>query len=221
MYKNIPEAFATLASKSKWDFDYTNDSLDPHYFRAPLCRINGDWDPVDTEVYKEKLTTGKITLEQQNFSGLSLQDRYLEGRVEDSSSWVQQVVDVIPFGKSRSLVHIQKPGQMHMLHMDANYGGGFWDYLGDEKDNKIARVMIMLDDWAPGQVMMFGCHHYTKWQKGDVVYFRWQDIPHGTANFGHTNRPLIIVTGEITPEFESLFDNVTTFNISVKNTCIN
>lgn len=217
MYKREPKSYTAMTARSTWDFDYSKDTLDPYYFRAPLCRIEGDWDPESTEVYVEKLTTGDATLEQQTIGGLSLQDRYLEGTTENSSSWVQKVVDVLPFKKTRSLVHIQKPGQMHMLHMDANYGGGFWDYLGDEKDAKLVRVMIMLDDWAPGQVILFGCHHYTKWKRGDVVYFRWQDIPHGTANFGHTHRPLVIVTAETTPEFDALFDEFKTFEVSVKD----
>ena len=104
---------------------------------------------------------------------------------------------------------------MHMLHMDANYGNGFWDYLGSDKDKKLARLMIMLDDWAPGQVMMFGGKHIHHWKKGDAIYFRWQDLPHGTANFGHTNRPLVLTTGEINEEFESLLQQKTVTEINI------
>ena len=75
--------------------------------------------------------------------------------------------------------------------------------------------MISLDDGAPGQVMMFGGEHIHHWKKGDAIYFRWQDIPHGTANFGHTDRPLIITTGEVTDKFNLLLeqDEVTEIKI--------
>lgn len=214
MYKQIPQEYTKLAEQSSWNFDFSHENVDPYYLRTPLCRIKGNWDPTALEIHKEKLTSSDVTTNQQNFSGLSLQDRYVEGYSDDCDEWVNEIVNVLPFARSRSLVHIQKPGQMHMLHMDANYGNGFWDYLGEEKSTKLARVMIMLDDWAPGQIMMFGGFHCTRWSKGDVIYFRWQDLPHGTANFGHTVRPLILTTGEITDEFEYLFNNFTTFTCS-------
>jgi hypothetical protein len=59
----------------------------------------------------------------------------------------------------------------------------------------------MLADWRPGQVIMFGSYHWTKWKKGDAVYFDWYNVPHGTCNFGHHPRPLLSVTGTKTPDF--------------------
>lgn len=203
MYKSEPQAYLDLLNKGTYNQSFDED-VNPYYLRAPLFRLVGDWDPTTVEVYKEKRTSGAITVEQQAVNGMTLEDRYVEGYADDSSGWLQDLIKALPFAKSRSLVHIQKPGQMHVLHMDANYGAGFWDYLGEDKDTKLVRLMIMLDDWAPGQVMMFGGKHLHHWKKGDAIYFRWQDLPHGTANFGHTNRPLLLTTGEITPGFEAL-----------------
>ncbi len=214
MYKSEPHIYKELLNKGDYDQTFSED-IDPYYLRAPLFRVVGDWDPAQIEVFKEKQTSGPITVEQQSINGLGLADRYVEGHIEDSSPLLKSITECLPFARSRSLVHIQKPGQMHVLHMDANYGNGFWDYLGKEKDKKLARLMIMLDDWAPGQVMMFGGKHIHHWKKGDAIYFRWQDIPHGTANFGHTDRPLIITTGEVTDEFNQLLgqDTITEINI--------
>ena len=214
MYKSEPGIYKELLNKGDYDQTFS-ENIDPYYLRAPLFRVIGDWDPTQIEVYKEKKTSGPITVEQQSINGLGLEDRYVEGHLEDSSPLLKRITKCLPFARSRSLVHIQKPGQMHVLHMDANYGNGFWDYLGAEKDKRLARLMIMLDDWAPGQVMMFGGKHVHHWKKGDAIYFRWQDIPHGTANFGHTDRPLLITTGEVTDEFNQLLegDIVTEINI--------
>ena len=95
---------------------------------------------------------------------------------------------------------------MHPLHMDKTYGGGHWDYLGDTKQDVLGRLMIMLDDWHPGQVIMIGTNHYIQWKKGDSFHFRWQDMPHGTCNFGHHMRPVLFITGVITPKFQSYLD---------------
>lgn len=214
MYKYEPTVFKDLLNNGTYDQSFSAD-IDPYYLRTPLFRLIGEWDPAKIKVFKEKKTSGPDTIEQQGINGLGLGDRYVEGHLEDSSPLLKKITNVLPFAKSRSLVHIQKPGQMHMLHMDANYGNGFWDYLGKEKNKKLARIMIMLDDWAPGQVMMFGGKHVHHWKKGDAIYFRWQDIPHGTANFGHTNRPLLITTGEITNEFNDLLKNNTVTEIQV------
>jgi hypothetical protein len=214
MYKSEPSIYKELLGKGQYDKTFSED-IDPYYLRDPLFRIIGDWDPSQIEVLKEKKTSGPVTVEQQSINGLRLEDRYVEGHIEDSSPVLSEIVDALPFAKTRSLLHIQKPGQMHMLHMDANYGNGFWDYLGVDKHSKLARLMIMLDDWAPGQVMMFGGKHIHHWKKGDAIYFRWQDIPHGTANFGHTDRPLLIVTGEITKEFENLLSQETITEIKI------
>ena len=205
MYKFEPGIYKELLNKGNYDQTFSED-IDPHYLRAPLFRVVGDWDPTQIEVFREKKTSGPVTVQQQSINGLGL---------GDSSPLLGKITKALPFAKSRSLVHIQKPGQMHMLHMDANYGNGFWDYLGEEKNKKLARLMIMLDDWAPGQVMMFGGKHIHHWKKGDAIYFRWQDIPHGTANFGHTDRPLIITTGEVTDKFNLLLeqDEVTEIKI--------
>ena len=91
--------------------------------------------------------------------------------------------------------------------MDLAYGGGKWDYLGENKEDKLVRVFIMLADWCPGQIILMGNEHIVKWKKGDVIYFRWQDVPHGTCNFGHDDRPMMFITGELTDKFQKLLDS--------------
>ena len=158
MYKSEPGIYKELLNKGDYNQTFSED-IDPYYLRAPLLRVVGDWDPTQIEVFREKKTSGPVTVEQQSINGLGLADRYVEGHIEDSSPLLKSITECLPFARSRSLVHIQKPGQMHVLHMDANYGNGFWDYLGKEKDKKLARLMIMLDDWAPGQIMMLSLIH--------------------------------------------------------------
>ena len=126
---------------------------------------------------------------------------------KDFNKDYQKIIDAIGIGNPRTLIHIQIPGQMHPIHMDLAYGGGKWDYLGENKEDKLVRVFIMLADWCPGQIILMGNEHIVKWKKGDVIYFRWQDVPHGTCNFGHDDRPMMFITGELTDKFQKLLDS--------------
>jgi hypothetical protein len=46
------------------------------------------------------------------------------------------------------------------------------------------------------------------------MWFKWQDMPHATANSGHRSRPMLKITGKTTPEFEALLkENGKVFNI--------
>jgi hypothetical protein len=37
-----------------------------------------------------------------------------------------------------------------------------------------------------------------RWNKGDCFAYPWRDVPHGTANFGHSTRVALNVTGILT-----------------------
>ena len=59
----------------------------------------------------------------------------------------------------------------------------------------IWRCFVALDDWKPGQIVNFEPGFWTKWKKGDVLFFDWRNTPHSTANCGINNRPFLKVTG--------------------------
>jgi len=64
----------------------------------------------------------------------------------------------------------------------------------------IWRCFVALDDWYPGQIVNFEPGFWTKWKKGDVVFFDWRNTPHSTANCGIHNRPLLKITGTLDDE---------------------
>ena len=59
----------------------------------------------------------------------------------------------------------------------------------------IWRCFVALEDWKPGQIVNFEPGFWTKWKKGDVLFFDWRNTPHSTANCGIDNRPFLKVTG--------------------------
>jgi len=210
-YYNAPEVFTNFMKRSTWKEDYTKE-MDPYYLRAPLCNINGEWDPANIEIPETdyEVLDRDWTIKQQTFSGLKAEDRWDEGLLKDQPMLLQNIAKCLPLGERyRHLIHVQRPGQMHMWHVDPVYGNGLWDDFTEEwKQENLVRFFVMLDDWRPGQIIMFGSKTI-RWKKGDVIYFRWQDVPHGTANFGHYNRPMLQLTGERTPELNDMLEDPT------------
>jgi len=73
----------------------------------------------------------------------------------------------------------------------------------DEDQNKVIRIMVMLEDWEPGQFIMYGNKMFDRWKKGDIHKFDWMNIPHATANASLHPRPMLVITGVKTKEITS------------------
>jgi hypothetical protein len=93
---------------------------------------------------------------------------------------------------SKMRLHVQRPGQVWNLHLDK------LEKWNPEDPSKVMRVMIALNDYEPGHFFSYGNHLHTGWQSGDVHTFDWQNIPHSTANAGHSSRATLQLTGVIT-----------------------
>ena len=100
------------------------------------------------------------------------------------------------------IIH-QKPGEMFTLHMDVIACD---PRSMDEanKDETNVRMFVALEDWCWGQYLLMGNFHWTNWKAGDTLWFRWQDLPHASANAGHTPRSMLKVTGKTTDTFREL-----------------
>jgi len=125
---------------------------------------------------------------------------------------LQQMSDLFGFehpalltgGKPNIKFDVQKPGQMFYWHLD-NFGGILKKQRDDYRtfaecdydQRKLMRVIIFLDNQHDGQVWKQG-NEYLTWKKGDCITWPWRDIPHGTANFSHFNRPTLNITGRVT-----------------------
>jgi hypothetical protein len=54
---------------------------------------------------------------------------------------------------------------------------------------------VSLDDYEPGQVIVYGNSVLTQWQAGDVHIFDTLNVPHGTFNISTKPRPNLTITG--------------------------
>jgi hypothetical protein len=103
-------------------------------------------------------------------------------------------------GPVESRFHVQLTGQMFTLHIDPNHHRfaepgsnplGPFNY----DPNDIVRITIMLEDWQPGQFVIYGNSIYQQWQSGDFHIFDWPNIPHATANASQQCRITLQITG--------------------------
>jgi len=190
-----------LIKRSEWDFDWREDM--PTRFVKHIGNMKGEWEVGD--ISKDVCPCGPKSYKQLEEMGGSLENAW-DYNLVDADKHTQLYELAEKFGLRDLFVelHVQRPGQMHPLHMDLGALGGS---KAVDRSKQVARLFVMLEDWKPGQIMMFGADHVVKWKKGDAIYFDWYNVPHGTCNFGHHDRPLLSVTGTITKEFEKNFLN--------------
>ena len=112
--------------------------------------------------------------------------------------------------KSSARIQVLMPGNLTMEHIDDLDAG----YITPVEENlrtnnftpaeldrfkndpySVRRFLVMLDDWRPGQGIMFGANVFTNWKKGDAITWDWKNEVHSTFNTGFWARPLIRITG--------------------------
>lgn len=92
--------------------------------------------------------------------------------------------------QEKTRVHVQRTGQVFNQHIDK------LDLVYPDHDSAdIVKLVVMLEDWRPGQFYIYGTHTYTHWQAGDVHCFDWYNTPHSTANASHYPRYSVNIMG--------------------------
>lgn len=89
-------------------------------------------------------------------------------------------------------LHVQRPGQMWNLHLDK------LEKWNPVDPSRVMRVMIALNDYEPGHFLAMATIFTPGGVAGDVHTFDWQNIPHSTANAGHSPRITLQMTGIVT-----------------------
>lgn len=199
--------FEQLIKRSKFQKGfYSNKELPKKFYKFPLCNIRKNLYPTKKIILdNNKHKHSGASFEQQKDLGLNIHKNYdlsviSAERYSEIWDWMHSWYLKNPIGQ----IHNQQPGQTHTFHMDVI--DSYNNYISDpiEKEKKVKRVFIFLEDWVPGQVIMLGTKIISGWTKGDVLWFDWYHVPHGTANFSRRNRMMLQITGETTPEFEKL-----------------
>ncbi len=101
---------------------------------------------------------------------------------------LQRMTDFFEMPFVQPKLHIQFTGDVLNMHIDRLYDL-------DTDPNNIVRIMVMLQDWEPGQFLMYGNEQFDRWRTGDIHKFDWQNLPHATANASNKPRPMLVITG--------------------------
>jgi hypothetical protein len=126
----------------------------------------------------------------------------------EANSYFYQLAQEIGLEKSLARFHVQFPGEVTAWHTDIyspaheflDQSAQDADDLSVGQDKNIRRVLIALENWQPGHMLMFGQTTWTNWKAGDVVYWEY-GVPHGAANMGYTPRISVSITGRMTDKF--------------------
>jgi hypothetical protein len=215
--------------KSKYHFD--NFKIDPNYDTViKLGQIKGDWSSelkeiVDTSKpatwatrgYKgegvmpprEDLLAEEYDLEQTGY-GKDYVVTHINWKI---SPTLQKISDLFGLKDCMNRVHVQMPGEVWNLHLDK------LEKWNPEQPYTIKRIMVQLTDWQMGHFWSYGNYNYTGWKAGDVTTFDWMNVPHSTANAGHTPRVTFQMTGvatEQTNEFLARLKRFDTYALELK-----
>jgi hypothetical protein len=124
---------------------------------------------------------------------------HLNWRIPNS---LQKLSDDFGLADCMNRIHVQMPGEVWNLHLDKLYK---W---APDNPAKVARIMIQLTDWQPGQFWQYGNYNYHQWRAGDVTTFDWVNIPHSTANAGYHARVTFQLTGIMTDKTKNFLESL-------------
>jgi hypothetical protein len=105
---------------------------------------------------------------------------------------LERIGRLFGFADPMNRLHVQWPGQVWTRHIDK------LQKWSPKDPDQVMRVMIQLTDWQPGHYWSYGNYTHQNWQAGEVTTFDWQNVPHATANAGHTPRVTFQITGVVT-----------------------
>ena len=114
----------------------------------------------------------------------------------------QNIADQFALEKCMARIHIQRPGQVWNLHLDK------LEKWMPADPSKVVRYFIQLTDWQQGHFWSFGNYTWSGWQAGDIVTFDWLNVPHSTANAGHSARATLQITGVKTDRTEEFLESL-------------
>jgi hypothetical protein len=102
---------------------------------------------------------------------------------------IKKIVDHWGLEKVSYRCHVQWPGQFFAVHIDK-----LW-HRNPVDPARIVRLIVSLDDYEPGQFVLYGNNVLTQWRAGDVHIFDTLNVPHATANVSTKPRPNLTITG--------------------------
>ena len=203
-------------SKSQYHFDAA--LFDPRWDQLQrLGRFEGDWSQELAEVlataepttWRTRLHNRRhnispmIAQEEQDLINANCDPNIVLLRMLHEEHIPKKFLDMAKLfglGMGNIRVHVQYPGEVFTQHIDKLSSFSWknerkiWKRSTSDL-NQIKRIVVFLTDWAPGHFYQFGNDSVQGWRAGDIHTFDWANVPHCTANAGHTPRVTLQATG--------------------------
>lgn len=112
----------------------------------------------------------------------------------------QRMADFFAMDDAMTRIHVQQPGEVWNLHLDK------LEKWNPSNPDSVLRAQIQLTDWQPGHFWSYGNYTHSGWRAGDITTFDWQNVPHCTANAGHSARVTLQVTGVMTEKTHAFLE---------------
>ena len=144
--------------------------------------------------------------DRKEFGGIEFTQVVPEPLIADHSV-LKKMTDYWRLKRCRTRIHTQFPGQTFPMHIDK-----LW-HRYPAAPHKVTRLVVTLQDYEPGQVMVYGNYVYTNWRAGDVHIFDTLNVPHSAVNMSRSPRIIFVITGVRTDEtdkilIESTYDSL-------------
>jgi hypothetical protein len=195
----------TTCARSKYHFDTTK--WDPKWDRVEhLGHITPNW---HKELQEAISTSRPVTWRTRGRPG--------DAKIRTSEEYDQEEYDLEQYGMAKDYtvtnmnydippvfqaiadqfeltdtmvrIHVQYPGQVWNLHLDK------LEKWMPEDPTQVVRYFVQLTDWQQGHFWNYGNYMWSRWHAGDVSTFDWINVPHSTANAGHSPRATLQITG--------------------------
>jgi hypothetical protein len=118
----------------------------------------------------------------------------------------QHIADQFGLDDCMARIHVQRPGQVWNLHLDK------LEKWMPADPTQVVRYFVQLTDWQQGHFWNYGNYMWSRWRAGDVSTFDWVNVPHSTANAGHTPRVTLQITGIKTEKTEKFLNELVVSN---------
>lgn len=129
----------------------------------------------------------------------------------NTNSYFTYLANELGLANGFARFHIQFPGEVTAWHTDIfspahEFLSDTIDDIPDSDvglDKNIRRILIALDNWDWGQILVFGKTPWINWNAGDVIFWEY-GVPHGAANMGYKPRISVSITGLSTDKFKKI-----------------
>ncbi len=125
----------------------------------------------------------------------------------ENDSFFYEYAKEIGLDRALARYHIQFPGEVTAWHTDiySPVHEFLLPVIQDSdsdigKDKNVRRILIALQDWDWGQILLFGKTPWLNWNAGQTIYWNY-GVPHSAANTSYTPRISVSITGLITKRF--------------------